>query len=354
MTLSNSKPESPDSPTRRVFTEGVPDRQWIAVASTEHFDDGAPPWEPPCDAQPSAGPDGTGWGCTPINWAEFWTIEATDPEWVIEPLFPAGRQTAIYSPAKTGKSLLVLDMVAAAVTGRSVLGQPAKPPIRVVYLDLEMTEADLRERLVDLGYGPDDDLSGLAYYQLPSLPPLDTELGGMVLAELAEAHRADLVIIDTMARVVSGDENSADTYRDFYRHTGLRLKQMGVALGRLDHMGKDADRGQRGASAKNDDIDVVYKLTTADAGQLRLKRTHQRVSWMADELTVIRHEDPNLRHAIAGGGWPAGVAEVAEILVTLEIPADASGAVAMAALTKAGQGRRRALVLDTQKYRRSR
>jgi len=186
-------------------------------------------------------PEDMDWLPRPVDWKTFWEAPVADPEYVIAPLFAAGRQTAIFSTAKTGKSLLVLDMVAAAVTGRSVLGLPARPPIRAVYIDMEMTEADLRERLSDLGYGPDNDLSRLRYFQLPSLPPLDTELGGLVLAEVVAGHNADLVIIDTMARVVTGDENSSDTYRAFYRHTGLRLKTLGVALARLDHMGKDND-----------------------------------------------------------------------------------------------------------------
>src|SRR5664280_3628940 len=134
------------------------------------------------------------WLPRPVDWKTFWEAPVADPEYVIAPLFAAGRQTAIFSTAKTGKSLLVLDMVAAAVTGRSVLGLPARPPLRAVYIDMEMTEADLRERLSDLGYGPDDDLRGLAYYQLPSLPPLDTDLGGLVLTEAAIAHLADLVV----------------------------------------------------------------------------------------------------------------------------------------------------------------
>jgi hypothetical protein len=114
----------------------------------------------------------------PIDWATFWEVDVPEEDWVIEPIVPAHRQVAIYSPAKTGKSLLALDMASGRATGRPVLGGLGKPPLSVVYMDFEMTEDDVRERLVDLGYGPDDDLSRLAYYQLPSLPPLDSERGG--------------------------------------------------------------------------------------------------------------------------------------------------------------------------------
>ena len=41
-------------------------------------------------------------------------------EWVIEPIVPKGRQVAVYSPPKDGKSLFALDSsAAAAADGRS-------------------------------------------------------------------------------------------------------------------------------------------------------------------------------------------------------------------------------------------
>ena len=76
---------------------------------------------------------------------------------------------------------------------------PKREPISVLYLDLEMTLADLYERMSDLGYGEADDLKHLHYYQLPDLPPLDSELGGDALMELVRHHMADLVVIDTMS-----------------------------------------------------------------------------------------------------------------------------------------------------------
>ena len=302
--------------------------------------------------EPEAPP--TAWGLEPIDWSAFWAGGADEPEFVIEPLFASGRQTAIFSAAKTGKSLLVLDMVAAAVTGRSVLGADPKPSVRVVYLDMEMTEADLRERLTDLGYGPDDDLSGLAYYQLPSLPSLDTPLGGEVLVELVTAHRAELVIVDTLARVVNGEENSADTYRAFYRHTGQRLKALGTGLGRLDHQGKDRALGQRGSSAKADDLDVIYRLTASDESHLVLTRTHTRVPWMPAEVNVVRHEEPRLHHVQVAEGYPGGTAEVAKLLDEVDVPLDATSTMATTALRKAGEGRRRVVVLAALRYRRTR
>ena len=294
------------------------------------------------------------WGVNPIDWDAFWSQESPTEEWLIEPVVAAGRQTAIYSTAKTGKSLLSLDISAARSTGRSSLGQPPQDPIGVVYLDLEMTEADLRERLGDLGYGPDDDLSRLHYYSLPTLPSLDTDLGGEIVVDLARRAQAQLVVVDTMARVVSGDENSADTYRNFYRFTGSRLKQAGIALLRLDHQGKDPAQGARGSSAKDDDLDIVFRLSTVDATTLKLARTRSRIPWVPSEVMVTRREEPFLRHVLAHDAVPAGTQEVVQLLDELEVPDDASAAMAVQALKGAGHGKRKQLVLAALKVRRGR
>ena len=57
------------------------------------------------------------------------------------------------------------------------------------------------------------------------LPPLDTQRGGEVLEEIVRRDAPELVVLDTMARVVQGDENDAGTYTNFYAHSGVRLKR---------------------------------------------------------------------------------------------------------------------------------
>jgi len=271
-----------------------------------------------------------------IDWDKFWSDDAERPDWLVEPFLARGRAHALYAAPKLGKSLLLLELSAALATGRAVLDQPAGPPMRVLYVDEEMTEDDVRDRLADLGYGADDDLDHLAYYLLPNLPPLDTAVGGAALVELATAHGADLVVIDTLGRVVAGPENEADTVRNFFRHTGSRLKAAGMTLIRLDHAGKDLERGQRGSSAKADDVDVVWNLSARDAHRLTLRATHRRMSWVPETVELERMADP-LRHRRVLGSWPSGTATLAAILNDLSVPCDAGRPAARQALKDAGQ-----------------
>jgi len=292
-------------------------------------------------------------GVTPVPWPELWGIDPSGEDWCFEPILPRGRQAGVFSPAGAGKSLLLLDVAAAKSSGRPILGQAAQAPVSVVYIDQEMTREDLRERLGDLGYCEDDDLSNLHYYQLTSLPPLDTVEGGDVLMAIVERDGPEAVILDTMARVVSGDENSADTYRAFYRCSGCRLKAAGVGLLRLDHAGKDPSRGQRGSSSKADDLDIVWRLTTTE-DRVVLSRTKSRVSYVPAEVPLIRETDPVLRHVLSSTRVPAGTADVIDLLDELEVATDATAAVATRTLKAAGHGRRKTIVLAALKVRRDR
>ncbi len=246
-----------------------------------------------------------------VDFLALKTAEFANAQWLIEPIIPAGRSVALYAAGKTGKSLLALDLVAAAASGRPILGgAPLETPINILYVDQEMTQPDLQERIGSLGYFDADhehSLTTLAehlhYWQLYPWSPLDTYAGGQEL--LAEACNvgAQLVVIDTLIRTVDGEENSADTIKNFSRHTAEPLKAAGIALLRIDHAGKDLTRGQRGTSAKRDDVDVVWLLkpatgTLPGATMLTLVREAARVDWIQEDIHITRKEGPPLAHVV--------------------------------------------------------
>ena len=225
-----------------------------------------------------------------IDWTNFWNEEHIEEDWIAYPLIARARQTALFAVAKVGKSYLSLACVAALATGKAIFGRPAQPPVHVLYLDYEMTQGDLMERLEQLGYTNQDDLTHLHYALIPSLPPLNTYEGAAEVMKLVELTGAEVVVIDTTGRAVEGEENSADTYREFARTTGLALKAKGIALLRTDHAGKDKGKsGQRGSSAKNDDVDLVYHMER-EAHTIKLTRLFSRISWAPAEVNLVEEQ----------------------------------------------------------------
>ena len=86
-----------------------------------------------------------------LDWHHLWADD-TEEEWIVEPIIPARRLVALYSPPKMGKSLLSLEIAAAIAAGRTVLGQEAQPPKVVLYVDFENDpKVDVRERLTAMG-----------------------------------------------------------------------------------------------------------------------------------------------------------------------------------------------------------
>jgi hypothetical protein len=274
-----------------------------------------------------------------IDWPMFWAKDHTEAEWVFEDVLARGRGHALYAPSGSKKSLFALWLAV----------QVAADGVAVCYLDYEMTEDDLQERLEDMGHGPQSDLSRLHYALLPELSPLDTKDGAEEVELLLDDTAAQVVIIDTTARAVEGEENSADTIRRFAHHTGMMLRRRGVTWLRLDHTGKDLSKGQRGSKAKDDDPDVVWQLRETENGVMLTARK-RRMGWVPERVTFALREEP-LRFDPVVGDWPEGTVETADLLDHLGVPLDASTRTAQKALRDAGEGRRREVIVAGQRWR---
>lgn len=222
-----------------------------------------------------------------IDWSEFWTDDQGEHEWMIEGFWPAGRSVLLHAPAKTGKSLYSLWCAVCLAIGVDLAtGEQFEPRI-VMYVDYEMSPADLQERLNDFGVTPGTDLSRLFYSQRPmDFTSLDTAAGASIALGWVDQFKPEALILDTFSRCVDGDENEADTVRAFYRHTGRPLRDRGIPYLRVDHTGKDSSKGARGSSAKADDVDLIWSMQQTQSG-FQLK-SRSRVSWVPAVLNIDR------------------------------------------------------------------
>jgi hypothetical protein len=292
-----------------------------------------------------------------LDWHAFANRDSDDHQWLVEGLWPTGRALALWAAAKTGKSELALWCAVRLALGRHPWTGAPIPPVDVAYFDYEMTEDDLDDRLADFGEDPAT-LDRLHYALLPPLPALDVEAGGLEVERAALAVGARAVVIDTFGRAVAGEENEADTVRSFYRYTGSRLKRNGIGYLRTDHAGKDHTKGQRGSSAKRDDVDIVWRMRRGDGTAVLLDcEGSSRLSWVGPRLVLDRIETGGLVAYTTPTriGWPAGTAAKAAELDAIGYPVRGTKRGAQAALKEAGHvGGRNAILLDALRYRRER
>lgn len=233
-----------------------------------------------------------------VDWESAFADESEEL-WLVPGLICDERSHAIYADAGLGKSLFVLEICAALASGKSALGLPPLESMTVLYFDHENTvKGDVIPRLRNMGYGARD-IRNLVYSSFPEMDPLDTAKGGRQLIEIIERVKPRLVIIDTVSRTISGDENANSTWLEFYSHAGKALKSRGIAYIRIDHTGKNADAGMRGGSAKKGDVDIVWNLTGKnDEAKFTLSCEKSRVPLPAKKLELLRHTSPTLRHEL--------------------------------------------------------
>lgn len=234
-----------------------------------------------------------------IHQVDWQQLLSTEPDisgrWIIPDLVATGRNHAFIASAGAGKSELLLWAIARAAQGIGIYSEQIEP-VRTLYLDYEMGPDDLRERMQSFGYTPDHDLSNLLYLQPPELGELDRQpkaddWPGEVLVTYATEQQIDLVIIDTFSRAVEGEENSNDTIRNYYRHTGQMLKTAGIAQIRLDHTGHSDTSRARGGSAKAADIDVSMILKSdKKENRTTIERGKARMGWWPERLVFNRFQ----------------------------------------------------------------
>lgn len=276
-----------------------------------------------------------------LDWSSFWDRDWAASDWLLEPVIAAGRVTHIYARRATGKSELLLACAVGLATGRNPLGRGHIEPVTVIYLDSEMGEADLFDRLSDLGHGPGTDLSRLNYAVLPSMPKLNTAAGGKHLLAWCRDVGARLVVVDSLQSLIEGEENANDPYQQLLDHTLGPLKREGIASVWTGNTGKDPTKGSRGGSRKEDVMDVIWELRRGDAGGARLVNTKKRMGWVPDEVNLNRRDDSGtISYRITDDSLPPGTLDTIDRLDAAGVALDASVRDANRLLRVAGKGAR--------------
>jgi hypothetical protein len=273
---------------------------------------------------PAATPDSDDPTSRLIDWEQLLSSAPIGADWLVYPLLEAGRATTLYAPAGEGKSLVSLEIAAGLASGRDAFRQPMTR-MDVVYWDYENDAQLLASRVRKMGYKADD-LKRLHYYSFPETAGLDTKAGAAEIVAAADRHRARLVVIDTYATSVDGEENSADTARGFAKYVVAPLKARSIASLRLDHTGKDITKGERGTSAKRGDVDYSWQILKTGAESFTFKNTKNRPGHAPPEFYVVRRDEPYLHHDV-DDDLLAGMDPVSRIIAELDrfgLPLDVS------------------------------
>lgn len=197
-----------------------------------------------------------------------------DRDYLVKGWLDRGCTSILYGQSNTGKTFLAVDIAHAVSKGRA-WGSRRVRKGRVLYIAAE-GGGGFANRVSAL-----DDPEFFVLTAPIVLTGRDSQ--GPYLVEVMK-HLAtvggapfDLVVIDTMARVMGGaDENAAPDIADLMRNVTAVQRATGAHVMIVHHSGKDTGKGARGHSSLRAAVDTEIELTRDETGLISAQLTKQR------------------------------------------------------------------------------
>lgn len=190
-------------------------------------------------------------------------------EWLVPEWIPMLYTTALYGDGGTGKSLLAMQLMTAAATGKHWLGQPVKQ-VKVLGVFCEDDPTELHRRQGQINYAYECNFSDLGNMRWYSGVGADntlvafesghesdfTSLYHQIEKEALE-FGAQLIVIDTAADTFGGNENARRDVRIFINRLNQLALQINGAVVLCAHpsvAGMATGRGDGGNTAWNNSV----------------------------------------------------------------------------------------------------
>ncbi|WPL17345.1 Regulatory protein RepA [Thiorhodovibrio winogradskyi] len=175
--------------------------------------------------------------------------------WLVDRWLPGGGTlVAMIAAAKSGKSFVALDMACHIAAGLPEWHGYAVTQAPVLYIAAEGQHGLLVRLAAWLRAHDRDPTGGLPGLDIEPLPiRLDdpeqlAELVPVIRRRIDMGARYRLIVIDTLARSMTGDENSTRDMGALIDACG-QLQRAGMTVLLIHHLGKDRSAGARGSSA---------------------------------------------------------------------------------------------------------
>jgi hypothetical protein len=207
-----------------------------------------------------------------IDLADFVAQPLPQRQYVLAPILPERGLAMLYAPRGVGKTQVAFNIGWAVACGQLFLRWYAREPRRVLYVDGEMPQELLQERVKTMIAPSACDPPHPDFFRLLSMDR--QELGVSLNLALpqhqaaVEAHleNVDLLILDNISTLVnSGRENDAESWNEMQAWL-LKLRRMGKTVLLIHHSGRGGNA--RGTSKREDVLDTVIQLKHPDDYEL--------------------------------------------------------------------------------------
>jgi len=189
-----------------------------------------------------------------FNAEHFTKLKLPKVPFYLEGWLPRMGKAIIYGKAKAGKSYLAAQIARSIGAGIPFLGLPTERG-KVLYLQFELGERVLQDRLQLTKQVYENVFVGTTFSM-----KLDKKAGKEQLQRALDAVRPDVVILDPLIKILSGDENESHDVTIITDYLDFMIETFRCSFLVLHHAGKDGSRGGRGSSALEGWVDAYLEL----------------------------------------------------------------------------------------------
>jgi hypothetical protein len=210
------------------------------------------------------------------------------PRWLVDELVPENGLALVYGRPKAGKTFWAFALSLSIATGRDFCGRKTLPG-RVSYIAAEGGPARLRDRarawLKQNGIDQAEARDWRLFAERVDVS--DAKEVEKLIAALGPDPRRRLVVVDTLARSMSGDENTQHDMGRLIAGCDRIRQATGATVLLVHHEGKDPSSGARGSSALKGAIDTGLHLRSTGGKGVVLTVEDQRDGERAADMHFV-------------------------------------------------------------------
>lgn len=146
----------------------------------------------------------------PYTGEDLFKLEFEEKQWLIESMAYCGDSILFLGAEKSGKSIMMKQMIAALTSGSDFLGLPIIAPQQVCYVQLEGELSDTQQRMVRIRkHTPIDEKNLLVMFSKP-LSLHKFEVGQQLINDISNIMMPQVLIIDPLYMCAVGGSLSDD------------------------------------------------------------------------------------------------------------------------------------------------
>lgn len=226
-------------------------------------------------------------------------LKIQSPDWLVKGVFEHNTLAAIIGESGVGKSFVGIDLACCVATGLPWHGRQTKQGTVVYFageggngLSLRITAWEQHHGVREAPLWVSSEAIDLSDSD-NMLPIVKNELGQLDTPP-------SLIIIDTLAKHYSGEENSAKELGLFIKNLESLRQEFNITVIVIHHSGKDPSKGARGSSAFRAALDHEILVAKPDKGFLKISCEKARNS---EPFTPMSFKFKNI-HLLENDGSP--------------------------------------------------